>query len=75
MAGGFGDRRSFGWLTRGVVTRSGLGFGLSSLLVRYVIARFDVDQGIGPATLVTPPRPGRDAAGVTVASSSPQAGL
>ena len=50
---GVDDWRSFGWLTGLVVARSVLYFGLSSLLALYVIARFDVEQAIGSATLAT----------------------
>ena len=52
-AGRVDDWRSFGWLTGLVVTRSVLYFGLSSLLALYVIARFDVEQAVGSATLAT----------------------
>lgn len=46
------DWRSFGWLTALVVIRSIMFFGISSLLALYVIARFDVSQAAGSATLI-----------------------
>ncbi|MDP5185365.1 MFS transporter, partial [Blastococcus sp. BMG 814] len=47
------DWRSFGWLTGVVILRSVLYFGISSLPALFVIDRFDVDQVIGSAALVT----------------------
>ncbi|WP_216699803.1 MFS transporter [Arthrobacter sp. H5] len=43
--------RPFGWLTVLVVIRSIMYFGISSLLVLYVISRYDVTQVAGSASL------------------------